>query len=103
MSPARARASTVAGLRRGVTGAPAAANPPTTTPVVEVGGKPARVTLNLPPDLYRQLAAWTTDAAGDLNVPRVGIQDAMRAMIAVTVTDKGIGAEVREHIRRART
>jgi hypothetical protein len=63
---------------------------------------PARVTLNLPPRLFRELSRWADDAAADLDVPRVGIQDAVRAMIAVTLADKGVTAEVREHIRQAR-
>lgn len=63
---------------------------------------PARVTLNLPPQLFRDLSRWADDAADDLDVPRVGIQDAVRAMIAVTVADKGVAAEVREQIRQAR-
>ena len=63
---------------------------------------PVRVTLNIPPALYRELSRWAEAAAADLDVPRVGIQDAARAMIAVTVGDKGITAEVREHIRQAR-
>ena len=57
-----------------------------------VSAKPARVTLNLPPELYRQLQQWANDAAVALDakpdrgafgvdVPRVGVQDTMRAMI----------------------
>jgi len=109
MSPTR-KPSTVAGLRRGLGPLPsdspaeignAIADLP--VPAKPAGHiKPARVTLNLPPQLFRDLSRWADDSAADLNVPRVGIQDAMRAMIAVTVADKGIGAEVREHIRRAR-
>jgi hypothetical protein len=48
---------------------------------------PARVTLNLPPELYRQLQRWTDSAAEAIDVPRVGVQDALRAMIRVITDD----------------
>ena len=51
--------------------------------------RPARVTLNLPPQLYRDLTRWADDAAAALNVPRVGVQDALRAMICAVVNDGG--------------
>lgn len=75
-----------AGLRRAVTPPPAAAPAPQRTEPV----KPARVTLNLPPELYRQLQRWTDSAAETLDVPRVGVQDAMRAAIRV-LTDPSAG------------
>jgi len=50
---------------------------------------PARVTLNLPPELYRQLVRWTDSAAESIDVPRVGVQDALRAFIRVITEDGG--------------
>lgn len=80
------RPSTVAGLRRGVAAPPAAAAATSPAPQAQAA-KPARVTLNLPPELYRQLQGWTNGAAEALGVPRVGVQETMRALIRVLVDD----------------
>ena len=64
--------------------------------------KPARVTLNLPPDLYSQLQQWATDAAVTLDVPRVGVQDTMRAMIRV-LTDQSAGNTTRRVLSELQT
>jgi len=53
-----------------------------------VSGKPARVTLNLPPELYRQLRVWVADAAETLDDPRVGVQETLRAAIRVLTDPK---------------
>lgn len=47
----------------------------------------ARVTLNLPAPMYRDVERWATEAAGDLDLPRVSVQNAMRAMIGTCLTD----------------
>ena len=44
---------------------------------------PVRITLDLSPELYRQLARWADTAAVELDVPRVALVDAVRAMIRV--------------------
>jgi hypothetical protein len=62
---------------------------------VPAAGKPARVTLNLPPDLYRQLARWADSAAETIGVPRVGVQDTMRAMIRVITGDEAPSCSAR--------
>ena len=62
----------------------------------------ARVTLNLPASMYRDIERWAMEAAGTLGVPRVGIQDAMRAMIRVAVLDKSIGVVAVDQLRRER-
>ena len=50
-----------------------------------IQSQPVRVTLNLPPELFRDLDRWTTSAADQLERPRVPVQNALRAMIrAVT-------------------
>jgi hypothetical protein len=55
--------------------------------------KPARVTLNLPPELYRELVRWTGTAADAIDVPRVGVQEALRAMVRVMTAGQARNAE----------
>jgi hypothetical protein len=62
--------------------------------------KPVRITLDLSPELYRQLTQWTDAAAVELDVPRVALADAMRAMIKVTTENP---AEVLDQLRRDRS
>ena len=49
-----------------------------------IRSKPIRITLDLSPELYRQLTVWADAAAIELGVPRVSLADAVRAMIRVT-------------------
>ena len=49
-----------------------------------IRSKPVRITLDLSPELYRQLTGWADSAAVTLDVPRVSLADAVRAMIRVT-------------------
>ncbi|HEY3955815.1 MAG TPA: hypothetical protein VGM53_20785 [Streptosporangiaceae bacterium] len=65
-----------------------------------IRSKPVRITLDLSPELYRQLTRWTDSAAVELDVPRVALADAMRAMIRVTTENP---AEVLDRLRRDRT
>lgn len=62
-----------------------------------IRSKPVRITLDLSPELYRQLTRWADSAAIALDVPRVALADAMRAMIRVTTENP---AEVIERLRR---
>ena len=64
-----------------------------------IRSKPVRITLDLSPELYRQLTEWAASAAITLGVPRVALADAVRAMIRVTAEDPG---EVLERLRRER-
>ena len=64
-----------------------------------IRSKPVRITLDLSPELYRQLTRWADSAAVELDVPRVALADAVRAMIRVTIADPG---EVLERLRRDR-
>ena len=64
-----------------------------------IRSKPVRITLDLSPELYRQLTRWTDAAAEELDVPRVALADAMRAMIRVTTENP---AEVLDRLRRDR-
>jgi len=61
--------------------------------------KPVRITLDLSPKLYRQLTQWTDSAAVALDVPRVSLADAVRAMIRVTAENPD---EVLDRLRRDR-
>jgi hypothetical protein len=62
--------------------------------------KPAQVTVNLPPQLHSELARWAEDAAAEMDVPRLDVQQALRAMIRVTLADRRIGAVVIDQARR---
>ena len=92
------RPSAVDGLRRGV-GATGTAHAEIRQPVADLevpaskAPKPARITLNLPPELYRQLARWADSAAEAFDVPRVGVQEALRAMVRVITEGQAKNAE----------
>jgi hypothetical protein len=64
-----------------------------------IRSKPVRITLDLSPELYRQLTQWAGTAAIALDVPRIALADAVRAMIRVTAENPG---EVLEQLRRDR-
>ena len=64
-----------------------------------IRSKPVRITLDLSPELYRQLTQWADSAAIALDVPRVALADAMRAMIRVTAESPD---KVLEMLRRER-
>src|SRR5215472_5049463 len=73
-----------------------AAQPPGRT---AIRSKPVRITLDLSPELYRQLTDWAASAAIALDVPRVALADAVRAMIRVTAENPD---EVLELLHRER-
>ena len=64
-----------------------------------IRSKPVRITLDLSPELYRQLTQWADSAAIALDVPRVALADAMRAMIRVSAENP---EQVLERLRRDR-
>ena len=64
-----------------------------------IRSKPVRITLDLSPELYRQLTQWADAASVALDVPRVSLADAVRAMIRVAAESPG---EVIERLRRDR-
>jgi hypothetical protein len=64
-----------------------------------IRSKPVRITVDLSPELYRQLTHWADSAAITLDVPRVALADAVRAMIRVTLDDPD---QVLERLRRDR-
>jgi hypothetical protein len=64
-----------------------------------IRSKPVRITLDLSPELYRELTHWAGSAAIALDVPRVALADAVRTMIRVTMEDPDV---VLERLRRDR-
>ena len=64
-----------------------------------IRSKPVRITLDLSPELHRQLTRWAHSAAIELDVPRVALADMVRAMIRVTMESPG---DVIEQLRRDR-
>src|SRR5579864_264951 len=64
-----------------------------------IRSKPVRITLDLSPELYRQLTHWADSAAITLDVPRAALADAVRAMIRATAESPD---EVLELLRRER-
>jgi hypothetical protein len=64
-----------------------------------IRSKPVRITLDLSPELYRQLTQWAHSAAIELDVPRVALADAVRAMIRVTTESPD---QVIDQLRRDR-
>lgn len=97
MSPIR-RPSTVDGLRRATSAPPNAESTVVGNVKADTSDhrvKPARVTLNLPPELYRQLARWTDSAAETIDVPRVGVQEALRAMVRLITGDEAPSCSAR--------
>lgn len=100
------RASSVASLRRATEGsgpqapvspvpeAPITARSPEGPPP-----KPARVTLNMPPELYRELSRWTDGAADELGVARVSVQDALRAILRAGIRATSARAAVLDELR----
>jgi hypothetical protein len=64
-----------------------------------IRSKPVRITLDLSPEMYRQLTQWADAAATTMGVPRVSLADAVRAMIRVSAEDAG---PVIDRLRRDR-
>lgn len=59
---------------------------------------PVRVTLNIPPQLYRDLIRWTDTAADALDIPRVSVQDALRTMIRVMTDESSPNTTAKVHV-----
>src|ERR1700758_1108560 len=64
-----------------------------------IRSKPVRITLDLSPELYRQLTEWTAAAAITLDVPRVTLAEAVRAMIRATAESPERTLELLRHER----
>jgi len=83
---------TAAAARR----AEADARPPGRT---AIRSKPIRITVDLSPELYRQLTQWASSAAIGLDVPRVALADAVRAMIRAAAESPDEALELLRHER----
>jgi predicted RNA-binding Zn ribbon-like protein len=68
-----------------------------------IRSKPVRITLDLSPELYRQLTEWAAAAATTLDVPRVPLADAVRAMIRVTAESPDQALELLRRDREQRS
>jgi len=64
-----------------------------------IRSKPVRITVDLSPELYRQLTQWAASAAIALDVPRVALADALRAMIRATAESSDKALELLRHER----
>jgi hypothetical protein len=64
-----------------------------------IRSRPVRITLDLSPELYRQLTQWAASAAIALDVPRVPLADAVRAMIRATAESPDNVLELLRHGR----
>ena len=64
-----------------------------------IRSKKVRITLDLSPEQYRQLTQWTDSAAVELDVPRVTLAEAVRAMIRATIEEPD---DVLDRLRRDR-
>jgi hypothetical protein len=64
-----------------------------------IRSKPVRITLDLSPELYRQLTQWAGSAAVTLGVPRISLADSVRAMIRVSSEDPAPAIERLRHDR----
>jgi hypothetical protein len=84
---------TSAATRRAEPDAPAAGK-------TAIRTRPARVTLNLPPSLMRDVERWALDAAESLVMPRVSTQDALRAMIRACLTDDEASSAALAQVRQ---
>lgn len=85
-----------------MTAAAAARTDPEAPPagVTAIRTAPARVTLNLPPAMLRNVERWALDAAETLVVPRVSTQDALRAMIRACLTDNEASSAALAQVRQ---
>lgn len=61
--------------------------------------KDARITLNLPPQLYRDLMRWCDTSAEALDVPRVGVQEALRGFVREITSNPALSAMVIHSVR----
>jgi hypothetical protein len=74
-------------------------DPGTGTDPEKSPARPPRVTLNMPPEPYRELDRWTSDAADAIGLPSVSIQDALRAIVKAGMRDSAAEAAVLAQLR----
>jgi len=65
-------------------------------------GKDTRISLNITPETYRELIRWADSAAVPLEVPRIAVQDAIRAMIRGTLDSTPATTAAMKALRKER-
>jgi len=64
--------------------------------------RPVRMTIEVPPELFRSLTSWTHEVMVETGATRVTISDAVRAMIRLTLADDAMAAAVRAQMETDR-
>lgn len=64
--------------------------------------KDIRVSLNLTPDMYKELIRWADSAAAAVDVPRISQQDALRAMLRGTLDSTAATSAALKVLRKDR-
>lgn len=78
------------------------ATPP--SPPAEAPGtvRPVRTTVDLTPDMHRQLKQWAANAADELGVAELPLAEVFRALIRRLTTDPELSKAVAEDLRSRR-
>lgn len=75
------------------------------TPDDAAGGRTrtVRTTVDMPPDLHRQLKRWTADAAEHLDVVEVPLAEVVRVLVRRLGTDDVLQQQVLDDLRAGLT
>jgi len=64
--------------------------------------KPVRITVDLPPELYRRLTRWTQDAAEEIDAAKLPFAEVVRAMIRAA-GDPDVRPRILSELRQIRS